>query len=220
MPQAGSTIFQTGWTICGAWGIALTAETEQELPPPDPISVAAGRDWYLLTWEPVPGAVEYQIELPDGAWTFTQTPNFEQTHNVEPGETYQLKVRSCRRQQSCDEWGDWQAVTFSTTHDQVIPPPYQISLQEMGDSWADLRWKSVSHGQAYRIEYEYTDGGSSSGLLQHGSPPLRLTVDSNKIYSLKLRNCPIGAQNAPCSSWTSFVFTTELISVPGRSTND
>ena len=47
MPQAGSTIsqagYQTGWTICGAWGIALTAETEQELPPPDPISVAAGR---------------------------------------------------------------------------------------------------------------------------------------------------------------------------------
>ena len=202
-----------GWTICGAWGIALTAETEHELPPPDPISVAAGRDWYLLTWEPVPGAVTYQIELPDGVWTSTHAPNFEQTHNVEPGTVYPLKVRSCSRQLFC-EWGDWQAVTVSTTHDQVIPPPYQISLQEVGDSWADLRWKSVSYGQAYRVEYEYTDGDSSSGLLQHGSPPLRLTVDSNKTYSLKLRNCPIGAQNAPCSSWTSFVFTTEPLPSP------
>ena len=203
--------------VCGSWGEPLTVSTEANLPPPDPVTVTVGSDWYLLTWEPVPGAVAYEIELPDGYLTTTYTPDFEQGYyGVQPGTRYSLKIKSCTREAFCD-WGEQTEVAFSTTTQPMIPPPYRVSLKEIGDSWVDVLWDSVIGGPLYRVEYEYTDGVTGSGLLEHlalRGEPLRLTSQSNKTYTLKIRNCTVPPSDAMCSTWTSFEFSTVSSSSP------
>ena len=196
---------------CTSW-ISTEASTSADaaLRPPAPISIATGSDWYLLTWDLVPGAESYQIELPSGGQLRTSTPDFEQAYGLEPDTSYSLRVGSCRsRTFSCKD-GEWTEVTFTTASEPTVAPPYRVALREIGDSWVTLMWKG---GQAwrYRAEYEYTDGTTSSGLLhrQHqGEIPLRLAVEPNKTYEFKIRNCPLEEHDSACSAWTSFAFST------------
>ena len=99
----------------------------------------------------------------------------------------------------------------------MIPPPYRVSLKEIGDSWVDVLWDSVIGGPLYRVEYDYTDGVTGSGLLEHlalRGEPLRLAAQPNKTYTLKIRNCTVPPSDAMCSTWTNFEFSTDSSSSP------
>ena len=200
------------WWNCGDWGPALKVSTRAELPPPRPVRALTGRDWYLLSWEPVEGAVTYQIELPDGAWTSTYTPDYAVAHGVLPSTAYTLRVASCDQAHLCDWEIDWTEITFSTTSEQKPPPPYRISLQEVGDSWVELAWDYVLDGRSYRVEYEYTDGTTGSGLREAASLPLRISTQPNKTYQFKARSCPTSPSDASCSVWSDFEFSTAPLS--------
>ena len=192
---------------CTAWK-TVVASTGSVLPPPDPISVISGSDWYLLTWEPVPGAESYQVVLPHLGYDSSYTPEYGSFHNVDPNTTYSLKVRSCSSSTICE--GESTEVTFTTTAEETIPRPYDISLKEAGDSWVTVDWNNLG-GRAwdYRMEYEYTDGVTDSGLLDHRQSygPLRLVVEPDRTYSLKIRNCELPETNRSCSAWAVFKFT-------------
>ena len=207
------------WSIkvCSEWAM-LTVSTVSVLPPPDPISIEVGHNWYLLTWEPVPGAVTYQIERPNGAWRSLYRPYFIQESSVEPNTVYSLKILSCGLTDGyfCD-WGEWTTVTFSTTDEPAIPPPYQVAIKELDDEWVTVLWQTTyDSSSSYRVEYEYTDGITTSGLLQDpvSDSELRLEVELNKTYTLRLRHCPRLETDIPCSAWTSFRFSTTLSSSP------
>ena len=197
---------------CTSW-ISTEASTSADaaLRPPAPISIATGSDWYLLTWDPVPGAGSYQIELPSGGQLRTSTPDFEQAYGLEPDTSYSLRVRSCSSPAFSCEDGEWTAVTFTTASEPTVPPHYRVALREIGDSWVTLLWETPGfHQWLNRTEYEYSDRTTSSGLLhsQHrGEIPLKLTVEPNRTYTLKIRNCELGEHSA-CSAWTSFAFST------------
>ena len=192
---------------CTGWK-TVVAFTGSVLPPPDPISVISGSDWYLLMWEPVPGAESYQVVLPHLGYDSSYTPEYGSFRNVDPNTTYSLKVRSCGSSTICE--GKWTEVTFATTAEETIPRPYDISLKEAGDSWVTVDWNNLG-GRAwdYRMEYEYTDGVTDSGLLDHRQSygPLQLTVEPDRTYSLKIRNCELPEANRSCSAWAVFKFT-------------
>ena len=214
---------------CTSW-ISTEASTSAAaaLRPPAPISVAAGSDWYLVTWDPVPGAGSYQIESPSVGQLRTSTPDFERTYGLEPDTSYSLRVRSCSSPAFSCEDGEWTAVTFTTASEPTVPPHYRVALREIGDSWVTLLWETPGfHRWDYRTEYEYSDGTTSSGLLyrQHlGDTPLKLTVEPNRTYTLKIRNCEPAEQIGACSTWTSFVFstfpTTSSVAAPSISVAD
>ena len=204
---------------CTGW-ISTEASTSAAgtLRPPAPISVTTGSDWYLLTWDLVPGAGSYVIESPDLGRLQVPTPDFERGYGVEPDTSYSVKVGSCRsRTFSCED-GERTEVTFTTAAEPTVAPPYRVALREIGDSWVTLMWKTLGNqGWRYRAEYEYTDGTTSSGRLhrQHqGEIPLRLTVEPNKSYDFKVRNCPLEEHDSACSAWTSFAFSTSPTASP------
>ena len=192
---------------CTGWKTVM-ASTGSVLPPPDPITVLSGSDWYILTWAPVPGAESYEIDSPDMGLHTLYTPEYGSFHNVAPNTTYSLKVRSCSASSFCE--GEWTDVTFTTTAEEAIPLPFGISLKEAGDSWVTVGWSNLG-GRAwdYRVEYEYTDGVTDSGLLEsvRSYSPLRLPVEPNRTYSIKIRNCELQEGSNSCSAWASFRFT-------------
>ena len=199
---------------CTGWE-TLTASTLSVLPPPDPVSVASGDDWYLLTWEPVPGAQSYTVSYTvgfDNQYVIRHAPDYGASYGVQPDSTYTVNIRSCSSVTlPCLEGGQT-TVTFSTAASSTVPPPYRIAILDMDDSWATLVWDILGPFGQNRLEYEYTDGDTNSGLLNHQysraiSGPLRLAVDPNKTYSLKMRNCVIATDVDECSSWVSFRFT-------------
>ncbi len=197
---------------CTSW-ISTKASTAAAgtLRPPAPISVTTGSDWYLLTWDPVPGAGSYVIESRGLGWLQVPAPDFEKGYVV-PDTSYSVRVGSCRsRTFSCED-GERTEVTFTTASEPTVAPPYRVSLREIGDSWVTLMWKTLKNQWGrYRAEYEYTDGTTSSGRLhrQHqGEIPLRLAVEPNKNYEFKVRNCLLEDHDSACSAWTSFAFST------------
>ena len=197
---------------CTGWrSITASTFTESDLPPPGPISVSSGSDWYLLTWDPVPGAEGYLIEVPPYGGLRTYTPDYSIAYGLEPDTTYSVKVGSCGPNPfSCDA-GELTEVTVSTKSDAAVPPPHRIALREIGDSWATVQWYVLGYRRwLYRVEYEYTDGTTSSGPINHGqsAAPLRLTVEPNRTYTLKMRNCELPENGTECSTWTSFEFST------------
>ena len=218
--SSGSRFFRikkcTGWKT-------LTASTLSALPPPGPVSVASGDDWYLLTWEPVPGAESYVVELPNGTRDRQYTPDYGTAWDVQPESTHTVKIHSCSSVASPCREDEQTTVTFSTAAEPAIPPPYRVAIQEIDHSWATIMWATLNPWTTldptarYRTEYEYTDGDTSSGLLSrrhHLSELqlLRLGIQPNKSYTLKLRYCEISeneiSENVDeCSSWTSFGFS-------------
>ena len=197
---------------CTSW-ISTEASTSAAaaLRPPAPISIATGSDWYLLTWDLVPGAESYQIELPSGGQLRTSTPDFEQAYGLESDTSYSLRVRSCSSPAFSCEDREWTAVTFTTASEPTVPPHYRVALREIGDSWVTLLWETLGYQRLNRTEYEYSDGTTSSGLLHsqdRGEIPLKLTVEPNRTYTLKIRNCEPGEHDSACSAWTSFAFST------------
>ena len=198
---------------CTDWK-TVTASTTSILPPPASVTVASGSDWYLLTWDPVPGAGSYLMELPDGRHLRVYTPDYGTNYAIEPNTTYALKVSSCSYGRFFCEEGEWSTVTVTTTAERTVPPPYRVSLKEIGDTWVAVLWDSLGGGsQAYRVEYEYTDGSTDSGPLEYEAgigEPLRLEVEPNSTYTLRVRNCD-PRHNGSCSTWTSFTFATHPV---------
>ena len=203
----------TGWQT-----IEASTFTDSVLSPPSSISTSSGSDWYLVTWDPVPGADGYLVELPDGRQIRTYPPDYTATFGVRPNTTYSLRVGSCSPSALNCEPEDWTAVTVATTSGQAVPPPYRIGLREIGGSWASVQWEALRNGRwFYRVEYEYTDGITNSGVLTHQRPteePLSITVQPNKTYSLKMRHCEYRGSGTSCSVWTSFAFSTRPATSP------
>ena len=195
---------------CTDWQtIKASTATTTALPPPGQLSASAGSDWYLITWNPVPGAGSYVIDLP-GIGELRQTiPEFSQSYGIDPGTPYTVRVRSCRSVRFTCEDGDWAPVTFTTAANPAVPPPHRIALRETGGSWVTLWWESLGGGPfAYRVEYEYTDGNTDSGTQDRVTIPLRLATEPNKTYTIKIRNCERDTKNGACSTWTSLTFST------------
>ena len=197
--------------VCGEWA-TMTVSTQAVLPPPDPVSVEVGHNWYLLSWEPIPGVSSYQIEQPNGAWTTSHTPDFGKDIGVEPGTTHSVKVRSCNREDGFCDWGEWTTVTFTTTNQPSIPPPYRVTVKKIDDTSVVLLWDSIGGGPGrYTVEYEYTDGITTSGLQQYqvrGGILPNIPIEPDTTYTLKIRNCGWSQDNPFCSTWTSHTFST------------
>ena len=204
---------------CTSWNtITASTFTESVLPPPSPISTSSGSDWYLLTWDPVPGAKGYLVELPGGGQVRTYAPDYSAPYGVQSHTTYSLRIGTCSPATLTCEPEDWTAVTVSTTAVPAVPPPYRIGLREIGDSWATILWETLrGTSWLYRVEYEYTDGTSSSGVLNHQTlrqEPLRLASKPNSTYTLKMRNCEFRGNSTSCSIWASSVFSTSPATSP------
>ena len=213
---------------CDSWkSITASTFTESELPAPDPISVSAGSDWYLLTWHAVPGAEGYLIDVPHYGGEFrTYTPDFIATYGVQPDTTYSVRVGSCGSNPYTCEPDSWTEVSVTTNSEATIPPPYRLGLREVGDSWASVLWET-NHRWLERVEYEYTDGVTSSSVLSHGAQtltPLLLDVEPNTTYTLNIRNCSWHENSTECSTWTSFEFSTHpaasLVAAPSIRATD
>ncbi len=208
--------------ICTSWQtIEASTFTDSVLPPPSPISASSGSDWYLLTWDRVPGSAGYLIELSDGGRQIrTYAPDYSAAFGIQPNTTYSVKVGSCNPGALNCEPEEWTVVSVATTSAQAVPHPYRIGLREIADSWASVQWEVFRNGRwLYNVEYEYTDGITSSGVLTHQKrteEPLRLTVEPNKTYSLKMRNCESrgSGSGSSCSVWTSFAFSTSPATSP------
>ncbi|WP_419551567.1 fibronectin type III domain-containing protein [Candidatus Poriferisodalis sp.] len=202
---------------CAGWN-TLSVSTSSTVPPPEAVSVASGAGWYLLTWEPVPGAKSYLLELPSGAWHRHIAPDYGTGFNVQPGSTYSIKIRSCSSVVlSCDD-SEETTVTFTTAAEPAIPPPYSVALQEIDESTATVMlgtlepWTTLDPDLQYRIEYEYTDGETSSGLRTdrlHRSnlQLLSLSVMTGKTYTLKVRYCEEPEAVDVCSAWAVITFS-------------
>ena len=199
---------------CAGWG-TITASTFEDsvLSSPESVSVSSGSDWFLLTWDVVAGAESYVVDVPSLGGRYRRyTPDHAAVDGIQPSTTYTVRVGSCRPSTLFCEPEEWAEATFSTSSQGSVPPPYRIGVREIGDSWVTVLWDSLRGGPwRYRVEYEYSDGTTNSGILKHRvltEEPLQLAVEPNRAYTLKLRNCELPESNPSCSTWTSFTFST------------
>ena len=216
---------------CSRWSTA-TASTVggATLPPPSGIRIASGNDevlgdsnlvpWGLVTWDPVPGAAAYEIEVVNEDVTFAEgrrvAHSFDLSGNLQGSDSQEIvfKIRSCNIlfRGACGD-GEWAAVSVPKPTNQDIPPPYGISVKEASDASTKLDYwvpGSANH-HPYTLEYQYTDGTSDSGIQHQGRwyRYVMLPTDPNKNYTVKMRNCEgPSAEGNSCSTWTNFAFST------------
>ena len=205
-------------TLCGDWN-TITVATGSDLPPPDPISVDVGSDWYVLSWDAAPGASNYEVALPDGEQQLLDSPTFSRYFGLGPDTSYTIRIRSCKEDLGGFTCGAWTSITFSTLTQAGAPAPYQVSLEELSDDSASLSWKTPPVQVRYRVEYEYTDGVTTSGILDSSAligEPLSIPIEPNKTYTFRVRNCQLSEDNPMCSNWAALTFSTSSSSTVGR----
>ena len=210
---------------CSPWSTA-TASTSgaATLPPPSGIRIASGNDevsgdWALVTWDPVPGAEAYEIEVVNEDVTFAigrrLGHSYDLSGDLPDSDSREIvfRIRSCKTWlYSCGD-GEWTTVSVSRPASRSTPPPYRVSVKEVSDAYTRLdywipRWRNA---HSYTLEYQYTDGTSDSGLQDQDRwyRYLVLPTDPNKNYTVKIRNCEgPSAEGNSCSTWTSFAFST------------
>ena len=186
---------------CSQWRTA-TASTvgSSTLPPPSGIRIASGNDevfgdstlvpWALATWDPVPGAAAYEIEVVNEDVTFAEgrrvAHSFDLSGDLQVSDSQEIvfRIRSCKIlfRGACGD-GEWATVSVPKPTDQDIPPPYGISVKEVSDASTKLDYwvpGSANH-HPYTLEYQYTDGTSDSGLQHQGRVvPIREASDRSE----------------------------------------
>jgi hypothetical protein len=147
-----------------------------------PLNIGGSSYGYLLDWEPIPGALSYEIEwydvtLGSPANLFTATNTFYLNTNFTRGHEYKFRVRG-RMETSCAIPGNWSE--YSNTLPLPVPFPFSavasLTLtQGCGGSacnQATLQWKATPGATRYKIEYVVQN--AAMGISQ---PPV--TVYSN-----------------------------------------
>ncbi len=220
---------------CSRWSTVTASTTASTsggatLPPPSGIRIASGNDevsgdWALVTWDPVPGAAAYQIEMVNEA-VHGDVPvaigrrlghSYDLSGDLPDSDSQEIvfRIRSCKTWlYSCGD-GEWTTVSVSRPASRSTPPPYRVSVKEVSDAYTRLDYwiPSWRNAHSYTLEYQYTDGTSDSGLQDQDRwyRYLVLPTDPNKNYTVKMRNCEgPSAEGNSCSTWTSFAFSTYL----------
>ena len=204
-----------GWEECG-FGTEVTVSAASRLPaeparPAGPASVSvieAGDDWFVLSWEPVPGATSYYCgyRIGDGMGTGRYTsdsPCELWLDDPKAGITYTVEVAACLEESDlCGE------ATTATASTRVLPPApasYPVSVKEVGDTWFTLSWDPPAADA-------YFDVKAVVGNVRWRAPGWTRDLNGNwglepdTDYTLKVRTCHGTESN--CGGWVTFSFTT------------
>lgn len=135
-----------------------------------------------LGWDAVPGAVSYSVQyrLANGTWYDLQNgpfySNWAYISNLQPGATYEWRVRS-----NCSNWSysSWSwPVTFTTLGYSCHVPSW-LSTTGITQTSATFNWSSVWGAWSYTVQYRQPNG---TWVDVPGSPTTYTSITLNGLY--------------------------------------
>ncbi len=152
---------------CGAWGDwgfctdfttieDPTSEIEFLTPPPG--DVCQDSTSVSIAWSPVPGAVDYQLQVGEtcgsgSVWTLDDTTPYHDVTGLSGGTTYFYHVRV---KGPCGNWGDWSACGEFSTLPGIYPVPVQshpFDGNACQSPHTVLSWQPPGYPCSYEVEW-------------------------------------------------------------------
>ncbi|USB32580.1 fibronectin type III domain-containing protein [Paenibacillus sp. YPG26] len=182
---------QGGAGISG-WSRLITLTTLPVKPlPPAHVNAIAGKDYVTVTWEAVPGALGYDLEI-DGK---VVVDNFEETTYrdilLDPFTPHTYRVRA----KTDAVEGDWSKLVTLATLPDFPAAPQNIRLTSSG-SIVTLAWDADPTAQGYEIEIN----GKIQDIGMHTSyQHRRIAKESEHKYRIRTHNA------AGVGDWTGLI---------------
>lgn len=160
-----------------------------------------------LTWGKVTGAKGYQVyQKIDGAWKKIATPTGTSytVTDLDSITKYEFRVRAYAKAGDKTLYSSYKNITKTTT----IGKTSGITVSDITENSASLKWNSVSGATSYRITFTNTDTNYKRTLLAATNSAKLTSLDSLAPYSVKIAALNVeknitGADSDPVSFRTA-----------------
>ncbi len=201
-----------------------------ECMPPNALQVLdVGMDRVRLTWQPVYGAVAYQLRLrarsgADTAWRYRILPtNDDLQKDLIPDRDYEVQVRVlCDVGLGLSSTSDWSYPTWFTT--QQCNPPRGITVPLVGLEEAQIKWlRNPNASFGYSIEARDPSGSLGVFDIPVSSQRNLYNLDPATNYEFRMRsrcaNLSGGEFPGDFGSWYRFTTLGSSVRLPGEDAN-
>ncbi|HYE12330.1 MAG TPA: galactose oxidase [Patescibacteria group bacterium] len=188
----------------GEWSQLITKYTEHDSPSsPFNIDTAATNTSIIVTWQPIPGATVYDIEVDGVVVNNSSSTNYVHTGLI-PGTMHSYRVRSI----NSGGKSDWSHEIIVSTQTEVPPIPGNIVVEADGGQII-VTWDAVE-GATYEIEVDgnIKDNGISNSFVHTG-------LEDGSEHSYRIRVIKSGST----SDWSDIETATVSIPAFGTPTN-
>ena len=193
----------TGGT--GNWSAPVTKST-RPVSPTEPLNInAAATDTkVIVTWEAVPGATGYDIEVDGQVHNNSSSTNYVHT-GLLPGTTHSYRVRSI----NAGGKSSWSNEVLVTTQVGTPSVPYNIET-ETSKTQIKITWEGVPGATGYDIELDslIADAGNNTSYTHYNLVP-------GTEHSYRVRAKASGVEG----DWSPMVTTATLLDVFGTPAN-
>ena len=178
----------------GAWGEYVLVKTL--INSPTGVTAAKQSSQINISWDPVPGASEYELMF-DGNIAYTGIQNEYVQSNLEPDTIHYFKIRA----KSGEAFGQWTEV-FSCKTLLGTPANLEFSAES---SKISIGWDEVSGAETYDIE---VDGSIIEGIANLFFVHSQLEPDTTYQYRIRAADGP------DISEWSTAVAVRTTIGIP------
>lgn len=186
------------------WSEEITRKTYTGVPAN--ISASATSREIALTWEPVVGALGYELEA-DGLIINTGMNTFYNHSGLLPGSAHKYRVRA-KNTAGASQWSE--VVTKST----VLDTPANLRSTSTTATSITIAWDKVQGAVGYDVMVDGTviDNGTSTSYTHSGLEP-----GSTHIYIVRAKSGEIsGEWGQELSAWSNAIITPSNLGIPGN----
>lgn len=173
---------------------------------PANIAASATSKVITVTWEPVTGALGYELEV-DGTIINTGTKTFYNHSGLQSGSVHKYRVRA-KNAAGPSQWSE--LITKSTTLDT----PANLRSTSVTANSITITWDKVQGAVGYDVMVDGTviDNGTSTSFTHSDLEP-----GSTHIYIVRARSSEIsGEWGEELSAWSNPVITPSNLGIPGN----
>lgn len=183
-------------TLTGDWSQTVTARTILGIP--SNVSLEATETSISVSWDPVIGAVGYDVEIEGIVIDNGANTNFEHS-DLEPGSLHTYRIRA--RSEAAD--GSWTSLQKKWTLPGI---PQNIQLTSTGSS-ITIGWDPVTGATGYDVEVQGTpvNAGPDTKYTNTG-----LTPNLQQTYRVRAKN------SSGAGKWSEIVAKTTLPAAPSN----
>ena len=189
----------------GNWSTPVTKST-RPVSPTEPLNInAAATDTkVIVTWEAMPGATGYDIEVDGQVYNNSSSTNYVHT-GLLPGTAHSYRVRSI----NAGGKSNWSSEVLVTTRVGTPSVPYNIET-ETSKTQIRITWDEVTGATGYDIELDglIADAGNNTSYTHRNLIP-----ETEHTYRVRAKVSGIGGD------WSPMVTASTLLDVFGTPAN-
>lgn len=173
---------------------------------PANIAASATSKAIIVTWDPVAGAIGYELEA-DGIIINTGTNTFYNHNGLQAGSVHKYRVRA-KNAAGSSQWSE--LISKSTTLDT----PANLRVASVTANSITITWDKVQGAVGYEVMVDGTviDNGTSTSFTHADLEP-----GSTHIYIVRARSSKIsGEWGEAFSDWSNPLITPSNLGIPGN----